>query len=36
MDTVLLLLLIIFVGGGLAFTLPTILRDWRRARTGHK
>jgi hypothetical protein len=35
MDTVLLLLLIIFVGG-LAFTLPIILRDWRRARTGHK
>jgi hypothetical protein len=35
MDTVLLLLLIIFVGG-LAFTLPTIIRDWRRARTGHK
>jgi hypothetical protein len=20
----------------LAFTLPTIIRDWRRARTGHK
>jgi hypothetical protein len=35
MDTVLLLLLIIFVGG-LAFTLPTIIQDWRRARTGHK
>jgi|GEM_PF-3978267 len=35
MDTVSLLLLIILVGG-LAFALPTILRDWRRARTGHK
>lgn len=35
MDTVLLLLLIIFVGG-LAFTLPTIIRDWRRTRTGQK
>jgi hypothetical protein len=35
MDTVLLLLLIIFVGG-LAFTLPTIIRDWQRGRSGHK
>ncbi len=35
MDTVLLLLLIILVGG-LAFTLPTIIGDWRRARSGHK
>jgi hypothetical protein len=35
MDTVLLLLLIIFLGG-LAFSLPTIVRDWHRARSGHK
>jgi len=33
MDTVLLLLLGILVAG-LAFTLPTIIRDWRRARIG--
>lgn len=35
MDTVLLLLLGILIAG-LAFTLPTIIRDWRRARSGHK
>lgn len=35
MDTVLLLLLGILIAG-LAFTLPTIIRDWRRARTGQK
>lgn len=35
MDSVLLLLLIILVGG-LAFTLPTIIRDIRRARHSQK
>ena len=35
MDAVLLLLVGLLIAG-LAFTLPTIIRDWRRARTGHK
>ena len=35
MDTVLLLLVGLLIAG-LVFALPTIIRDWRRTRSGHK